>query len=52
MIVPRYWAEERVRDRVNGKQITVRRFGWSNSGEEEAKAGAQARALATGRRQQ
>lgn len=30
MIVPRHWAESRVQTRARGRQITVRRFGWSN----------------------
>ncbi|RYF68154.1 MAG: hypothetical protein EOO22_18220, partial [Comamonadaceae bacterium] len=30
MIVPQYWAEGRVQGEVAGKQVTVRRFGWSD----------------------
>jgi hypothetical protein len=30
MIVPKYWAEAVARDRKDGRQITMRRFGWSN----------------------
>lgn len=43
MIIPRYWAEGRVQHREAGRQITVRRFGWSNTSQEEAEK------LATGR---
>jgi hypothetical protein len=28
MIVPQFWAEERIQYRSGKKQITVRRFGW------------------------
>ena len=44
MIVPQFWAEGRVQDRRRGKQVTVRRFGWSDSGQEEAQASADGRA--------
>src|SRR5450432_2742742 len=44
MIVPQFWAEGRVQDRQRGKQVTVRRFGWSDSSQEEAQASADARA--------
>ena len=30
MIVPRFWAEGRIQEQVAGKQITVRRYGWSD----------------------
>ena len=30
MIVPQFWAEARVRERIAGRQVTVRRFGWSD----------------------
>ena len=30
MIVPQYWAEGRLQQRHKGKQLTVRRFGWSD----------------------
>jgi len=43
MIIPRYWAEGRVRHRTHDKQITVRRFGWSDASEAEAQANADAR---------
>ena len=44
MIVPRYWAEARVRERINGRQMTVRRFGWSDTSEADASASAETRA--------
>jgi hypothetical protein len=40
MIVPSFWAEGRVAERTGGKQVTVRRFGWSD----ESQAAAQAHA--------
>jgi hypothetical protein len=36
MIVPEYWAEGRVQRKHSGRQITVRRFGWSDSSQAEA----------------
>lgn len=50
MIVPRYWAEARARERSSGRQVTVRRFGWSNASEAEAQANAEARAAEALRR--
>ncbi len=44
MIVPQFWAEERIQYRSGKKQITVRRFGWSDVSQEEAQALAVARA--------
>lgn len=44
MIVPKFWAEARTQHREKGKQVTVRRFGWSQSSLEEAQANAEARA--------
>lgn len=44
MIVPKYWAEGRVRHRKAGKQITVRRFGWSDASLIDAQANADQRA--------
>lgn len=38
MIVPKYWAEARLQKRVNDRQITVRRFGWSDLSQEDAQA--------------
>ncbi|MBM3342144.1 MAG: hypothetical protein FJY56_08535 [Betaproteobacteria bacterium] len=44
MIVPRYWAEARLRERTKKRQVTVQRFGWSDVSEAEAQAHAEARA--------
>jgi hypothetical protein len=44
VIVPHYWAEARARQRAGGKQVTVRRFGWSDASAEDAQAMADARA--------
>ena len=43
MIVPQYWAEARIQRRFDKKQITVRRFGWSDASQEEAQAHAEER---------
>ena len=44
MIVPQYWAEARAQLRQQGRQMTVRRFGWSDVSQEEAQAHAERRA--------
>lgn len=44
MRVPAFWAEGRVRDRVDGRQRTIRRFGWSDLGQDEAQRHADERA--------
>ncbi len=44
MIVPNYWAEARAQYRRKGRQITIRRFGWSDASQEDAQQNAQARA--------
>jgi hypothetical protein len=44
MIVPNHWAEARKQHKASGKQITVRRYGWSATSESEALANAEARA--------
>lgn len=44
MIVPQYWAEARVRHRERSRQVTVRRFGWSDTSQDEAQAMADERA--------
>lgn len=43
MIVPAHWAEGRIQERRNGRQITVRRFGWSDESQAAAQAHADAR---------
>lgn len=44
MIVPQFWAEGRVRSRSGNRQITIRRFGWSDESQAAAQAHADARA--------
>jgi hypothetical protein len=44
MIVPQFWAESRIQERFPDKQITVRRFGWSDVSLDEAQAHADSRA--------
>jgi len=44
VIIPQYWAEARIVQRVEKRQVTVRRFGWSDVGQEAAQAHAQTRA--------
>ena len=36
MIVPQYWAEAKARGEVQGRPLTIRRFGWSMDSEEHA----------------
>ncbi|MEQ1514117.1 MAG: hypothetical protein ABL934_15725 [Lysobacteraceae bacterium] len=44
MIIPKYWAEARLQHRERKRQVTARRFGWSDVSEAEAQAHAEARA--------
>ncbi|MBC3872665.1 hypothetical protein [Undibacterium flavidum] len=44
MLIPNYWAEASVKARRENKQITVRRFGWSEQSQEDAQNNAEARA--------
>jgi len=44
LIVPAFWAEAAARHRANGQQVTIRRFGWSDTSAEEAQAMANERA--------
>lgn len=44
MIVPQFWAEARKRHRDRTRQVTVRRFGWSDESQADALAMAEARA--------
>jgi len=46
MIVPQYWSESKQRKVVNGKQFTLKRFGWSDLSQEAAKQHADKRLLA------
>ena len=44
MIIPNFWAETRKQHRDAKRQVTIRRFGWSDVSEEEARSMAEARA--------
>lgn len=44
MIVPQFWAEGRAQHKEPGRQVTVRRFGWSDTSQEDAQQQADARA--------
>lgn len=44
MRIPEHWAEARVEGKVNGRQRVIRRFGWSDTGADEARANAERRA--------
>ncbi len=44
MLIPNYWAETVLKDRVAGEPISVRRFGWSENSQEEAQQLADKRA--------
>jgi hypothetical protein len=46
MIVPLFWAEGRARDRSSGRQVTVRRWGWSDLTQADAQRHADDRARA------
>ena len=46
MIVPQFWAEGRIQQTVDGRQITVRRFGWSDDSPVAAQAHADERTRA------
>lgn len=43
MIVPQYWAEAKQKTAVDGKRITIKRFGWSDLSEDDARGNAEAR---------
>lgn len=47
MIIPRYWAEARLQNKLPNRQITVRHWGWSDTSQEEAQALAEQRAQET-----
>jgi hypothetical protein len=44
MIVPRYWSEARRQKRTHSRQVTVRRWGWSDESQDAADGMAAARA--------
>lgn len=43
MIVPRYWAESKTVKTIKGRQFTLKRFGWSDASEADAKSHADQR---------
>jgi hypothetical protein len=43
MIIPQFWATGRLQDKVSGDQITLYRFGWSNTSQADAQANADTR---------
>ena len=43
MIVPEYWAEAKEQIRINGSRRTLKRFGWSDSSEHDARENARER---------
>ena len=45
MIVPTFWAEGRAQARIEDRQVTIRRFGWSDASQADAQAMADARAV-------
>jgi len=44
MIIPNYWTEAKKQHSVIGRQVTVRRFGWSENNLAEAEQMAEVRA--------
>jgi hypothetical protein len=44
MLIPRFWAEAWARQRERNRQITIRRFGWSDVSQDDSQAMAEARA--------
>lgn len=44
MIIPKFWAEARIQHREEGKQVTVRKLGWSNLDQADAQTNADRRA--------
>jgi hypothetical protein len=44
MMIPQFWAEHRIQEKRDGRQVTVRRWGWSDTSEAEARALAESRA--------
>ena len=43
MIIPEYWAEAKTRKIINGKTVTLKRFGWSDNSASEAQHNAEQR---------
>lgn len=43
MLVPQYWAESKTKKIIQGRQVTIRRFGWSDDSNARAQEHAQER---------
>jgi hypothetical protein len=43
IIVPKYWSESKTKRIVNGSSYTIKRFGWADTSQEEAKSHAEER---------
>jgi hypothetical protein len=43
MLIPHYWAEARLQHKAAGKQVTVRRWGWSDASQTDAQTLAEKR---------
>lgn len=43
MIVPQYWSEAKVHTESDGRKLTIKRFGWSDISEADAKLKAESR---------
>ncbi len=50
MIIPQFWAGHRIQEKRDGRQVTVRRWGWSDTSEADARALAESRATEAIRR--
>lgn len=50
MTIPRFWAEAHAQHREKGRQVTIRRYGWSTQSQAEAQAMAEARVAEAMRR--
>lgn len=44
MIVPEYWAEAKIHKKIEGRSVTIKRFGWSDESPEDAQSMADQRA--------
>lgn len=44
MIIPKFWAQAVVRHRDRNRQVSIRRFGWSNQNQDDAQRNAEERA--------
>lgn len=46
MIIPKYWAEAKTKTKFEGRQYTIKRFGWSDQSPEAAHIHAEHRVTA------